>query len=141
LNFEDDCIFCRITSRRSPALIVYESTHFICFFPIKPDVYGHILIVSRNHYPDLEHSPPDIGSDLFATVRTLFDRCRKRIQATGFNLLAANGTSAGQSVDHLHFHFLPRLDNDGLDAWPVFPSISPNLTELFELLSGQDGDA
>ena len=30
----------------------------------------------------------------------------------------ASGESAGQSVNHIHFHLIPRKENDNIDAWP-----------------------
>jgi histidine triad (HIT) family protein len=101
----NDCIFCRIASKQSSARIVFETQNFVCFFPITPDVYGHTLIVSKDHYSDLRDCPTELGTDLFATVQMLFERYKERIAATGFNLLNGNGKSAEQSIDHLHFHF------------------------------------
>ncbi|MBB3571572.1 HIT family protein [Rhizobium sp. BK491] len=136
MTHDSDCIFCRIANGQSSARIVYETERFVCFFPISPDVYGHTLIVSRDHYSDLRNCPTELGTDLIATVQMLFERYRERIAATGFNLLNANGKSAEQSIDHLHFHFFPRFPEDGLNAWPVMPKIEPDLDKLFRLLSG-----
>ena len=38
--------------------------------------------------------------------------------ATGLNIYQNNGRSAGQEVDHLHWHLIPRFDGDGLKCWP-----------------------
>ena len=73
---------------------------------------------------------------IFDAAQTLFKLYRDRFGATGFNLLNANGQSAGQSVNHLHFHFLPRFADDGLNAWPDFPVIEPDLDDWFERLTG-----
>lgn len=37
--------------------------------------------------------------------------------ATGINVLNASGKSAQQSVFHIHFHIVPRFDNDKKDLW------------------------
>ena len=37
---------------------------------------------------------------------------------TGINILNASGKDAEQSVFHLHFHILPRFENDGHKIWP-----------------------
>ncbi|MGM4986492.1 HIT family protein [Rhizobium sp. 11_C7_N12_5] len=136
MRLHNDCIFCRISGKQSPAYVVHESPNFICFFPIKPDVYGHTLIASKAHYRDLRDCPPELGQDFFGSVQFMFMLYGERLGATGFNLLNANGKSAEQSIDHLHFHFLPRFAEDGLNAWPVLPPIETDLSKLFKILEG-----
>ncbi|WP_165790944.1 HIT family protein [Pleomorphomonas carboxyditropha] len=135
-----DCIFCRIASKRSRAYIVDESENFICFFPEKPDLYGHTLIASKKHYKDIRDAPPELGSELFKAAQKLFNRYSDRLGATGFNLLSANGKAAEQSIDHLHFHFFPRFSNDGLTTWPQLPPFEPNLNALFRLVNAGEND-
>lgn len=43
---------------------------------------------------------------------------RASLGADGVNILNASGRGSQQSVPHLHFHVVPRWDDDGLDAWP-----------------------
>ena len=38
--------------------------------------------------------------------------------ADGVNLGQNNKKAAGQLVDHIHFHLIPRFNNDGLKHWP-----------------------
>lgn len=47
------CIFCDIVSRQSPADIVWENDDVVCFFPRKPEAYGHCLIVPRRHFDNI----------------------------------------------------------------------------------------
>ena len=74
MKLKSDCIFCRIIGRQSPAYIVLESDHFICFFPLKPDVHGHTLIVSKEHYHDIRDCPAELGTDLLLIVQSLSKR-------------------------------------------------------------------
>lgn len=133
-----DCVFCRIARKRAQARIVYECDDFICFFPTKPDLYGHTLITSKRHYIDLRSCPPELGAGLLKTAQNLFSLYSRKLGSTGFNLLHASGKSAEQSVEHLHFHFLPRYSNDGLTAWPQLPPFDTDLDALVRLLTAED---
>ena len=43
------------------------------------------------------------------------------MEADGYNILCNNGKAAGQLVDHVHFHVIPRKKDDGVFAhWPAY---------------------
>ncbi|GAG41338.1 unnamed protein product, partial [marine sediment metagenome] len=56
----DNCKFCQIINRKIPSWIVCENEKVICFLPKKLEVYGHTLIVPKQHYTDLYDIPEDI---------------------------------------------------------------------------------
>nr|WP_255533734.1 HIT family protein [Reinekea sp. G2M2-21] len=58
-------------------------------------------------------------ADVMAFVQYVYSEVSSQYGFTGFNILNATGVSAQQSIDHLHFHILPRREGDGIDAWPV----------------------
>jgi len=41
----------------------------------------------------------------------------KAVGADSFNLGLNNGKNAGQLVQHVHFHIMPRFENDGYKLW------------------------
>ncbi len=40
------------------------------------------------------------------------------LKPDGFNVITNNGTAAGQSVFHFHFHIIPRFTNDSFSFRP-----------------------
>jgi histidine triad (HIT) family protein len=126
----DGCVFCAIVEGREAARVVFETPEVICIFPLTPEVPGHTLIVSRTHYHDVMDAPTALGEAMFKAAQALATRYRSALGATGFNLLHASGSSAGQSVPHLHFHFMPRFEDDGISLWPQLPGSTVDLDEL-----------
>lgn len=47
---EENCIFCKIVSKKIPAHIVYEDASFIVFLDIHPLSPGHTLVIPKKHY-------------------------------------------------------------------------------------------
>lgn len=130
----EDCVFCQIINKQSPAWVVYEDEEVICFLPKKCEVYGHTLVVPKLHYASLYDIPEAILCELIKVVRKVTLAYKKRINATGMNVLHASGVDAQQSVPHFHFHLLPRFKDDQLNTWPSLPEVEVNKEELWQKL-------
>ncbi len=99
------CIFCKIIAKEIPSTIIKENQAAIAIRDISPKAPTHFLIIPKVHIESIIH----IGDDqlpLVAQTLALARDIAAELGIAGFNLIANNGTSAGQSVLHLHFHFL-----------------------------------
>lgn len=109
-----DCIFCKIIKHEIPAAIVREDGDVIAFMDIMPARKGHVLVVPKTHYNTIL----DIPGGKLAKVMDAVQRCARAVKsgckAEGFNILQYNGSVSGQVVNHLHFHIIPRVPDDGL---------------------------
>lgn len=114
--------------------MVLWSDAVLCFFPLRPNLLGHTLIVSRDHYEHAGDCPASLGTSVLAAAQQLARHYETVLGATGFNLLNASGPDAEQSVPHLHFHFFPRIRGDGLTSWPPLPPFDTDLDALLERL-------
>ncbi len=45
-----DCVFCRIVRGEAPAWKVYEDDEFVVILDKYPASYGHLLVVSKEHF-------------------------------------------------------------------------------------------
>jgi histidine triad (HIT) family protein len=111
---DPDCLFCKIVAGELPGQIVAEDERTVAFMDINPATRGHLLVVPRNHTPNLLEADPE---DLAATVRTaqrLAQRVTERLGADGVNLMNSCGPVAWQTVFHLHVHVIPRYADDPL---------------------------
>ncbi len=79
-------------------------------FPLNP---GHALLVPKRHVATLFDASADERAALFAAI----DSARAAIEAAhgspdGYNIGINLGAAAGQTVDHLHLHVIPRHAGD-----------------------------
>ncbi|MCB1255844.1 MAG: DUF3427 domain-containing protein [Microthrixaceae bacterium] len=77
-----------------------------------PVTEGHALVISRREIPTWWDAAPDEQADLMALVdqvRTILD---ERYAPDGYNVGFNAGSAAGQTVDHLHIHMIPRHHGD-----------------------------
>jgi len=111
---DPDCIFCKIIAGEIPSSRIYEDEMVLAFMDVNPLAGGHVLVIPKGHYP----RATDIDAESMAAVGAVLPRLSRAVMAAtgadGFNLYQTNGRCAGQSVDHVHVHIIPRMPGDGL---------------------------
>lgn len=113
-----DCVFCKIAKGEIPCQKIYEDSGFIAFLDIAPINYGHILVWPRQHYKNFFETPEEILADLIKVSKKIAKAMCRALNTDSFNLGLNTNRAAGQLVDHLHFHLIPRFEGDGLKHWP-----------------------
>lgn len=101
-----DDIFCRIVKGEIPAKKVYEDKHILVIEDIAPKAKIHLLIFPKRHIASLanqKESDP-ITREVFATAEILSRKFK--VNKSGYRVLVNHGADAGQSINHIHFHFL-----------------------------------
>ena len=78
-------------------------------YPVNP---GHALVVSRRQITDWWEATTEERADLMALVDEVRAQIAERHKPDGFNLGFNAGTAAGQTIDHLHIHVIPRYVGD-----------------------------
>jgi histidine triad (HIT) family protein len=107
-------IFDKILDGEIPCHRLYEDEHVLAFLDIGPLSLGHSLVIPKERVAQL-HELSDASAA--ALGRVLPRLCRALVEATGadaYNVLQNNGRGAGQIVDHVHFHLIPRIGDQGL---------------------------
>ncbi|MFH1894001.1 MAG: HIT domain-containing protein [Candidatus Zixiibacteriota bacterium] len=102
------CVFCDIVAGIEEADIFHEDDDVIVFRDHFPRAPTHLLICPKKHYTDLMDAPPEIMPKMHEAVQLV---ARKLGADTGgFRLIVNNGSTAGQIVFHLHYHFLTHCE-------------------------------
>lgn len=102
-----NCIFCKIINKQIPSQIVAENNDLLVIKDIAPKASTHYLIMPKLHVSDLmglDQANLHIGGQVIQMAQALAQQLPN--QPAAFRLISNNGAGAGQSVFHLHFHFL-----------------------------------
>ncbi|MGV0741012.1 HIT family protein [Mycolicibacterium sp. XJ870] len=78
-------------------------------YPVSP---GHALVVSRRLITNWWEATPGERADIFDLVDIVRDKIAEMHGPDGFNVGFNEGSAAGQTVDHLHIHVIPRFAGD-----------------------------
>lgn len=109
-----NCVFCRIAAGTVPSRRVYESPCAVAFLDVAPLADGHTLLIPKSHFVTLDELTTEQVGGLLRDLPRLAMAILRATGAEGYNLLQNNGRAAGQVVEHVHFHIIPRFANDGL---------------------------
>jgi histidine triad (HIT) family protein len=107
-----ECLFCKIVSGSIPVKLVGEGPGFMAFLDIHPRSSGHTLVIPKKHYENILDIPSREAGDFFQDVRAVVELLNRTIRPDGFTIGINHNLAAGQEVDHLHVHIIPRFKND-----------------------------
>lgn len=104
---DSDCLFCKIVTGEIKADIVAESDIGIAFRDVNPQAPVHVLVIPRDHLPNLA-AVADAGDvDIAQLVRLAAEVAEQEgIAQEGYRLVANTGANAHQTVFHAHLHVL-----------------------------------
>jgi histidine triad (HIT) family protein len=111
------CIFCKIVRGEVPSARVLETDQALVFLDINPLNPGHALIVPRAHHAHLGELPDDLAAQVGSLLPRVCQAVKAATGADGINVVVNIGAAAGQTIDHCHWHVIPRFANDHLH-WP-----------------------
>ncbi|HOY55850.1 MAG TPA: HIT family protein [bacterium] len=109
-----DCLFCNIVVGKIPAYKVYEDDIFLAFLDVHPSSFGHTMVVPKKHVSTMFDLKTDELGELYKKVCEIALAIKNsEIKATGFNIGVNHWKTAGQEIEHLHVHIIPRFEGDG----------------------------
>lgn len=100
------CIFCKIINNEISAKIVAESDHVLCIKDLYPKASIHYLLIPKMHIPSVHEIPlahQMILVDLLCMIQKIQQIDSSHAQ---YRLITNNGLAAGQTIFHMHIHFL-----------------------------------
>jgi histidine triad (HIT) family protein len=116
-----ECLFCKMVAGRIPVTKIYEDDVVLSFLDIRPISDGHTLVVPKQHFEMLHECPAEQMGLIASRISRIAKAVVDAMDCEGYNLLNNNGRSAGQLIEHLHFHIIPRNAGDGLfERWPSY---------------------
>ncbi len=104
---EDNCIFCAIANKKSPATLEYEDEEIVAFRDVNPKAKVHILIVPKKHISSitkLQDGDEKLMGKMIMVAKKLAEK--KGIADDGYRLVFNAGKHSGQVVEHIHLHLM-----------------------------------
>uniref|UniRef100_A9A6M3 Histidine triad (HIT) protein n=1 Tax=Methanococcus maripaludis (strain C6 / ATCC BAA-1332) TaxID=444158 RepID=A9A6M3_METM6 len=125
------CIFCDIVKGDIPSRIIYEDDKFLAFMDAFPRAVGHTLVIPKEHYETFDELPKELACEMIAAIHEIVKKLEK-LEMDGYNLLNNNKQVSGQEVPHVHFHIIPRYENEGYPVYVLKDPINVDLDSIYD---------
>jgi histidine triad (HIT) family protein len=130
-SIDPHCVFCKIGNGDIPCASIVETDRAVAFLDINPVNKGHVLIIPRMHCGSLSELPESVAAHLGSLMPSLCASVKAATGAEGFNVILNSGRAAGQTVDHCHFHVIPRFSDDAVNwPWPHDVYVGDELEQM-----------
>jgi histidine triad (HIT) family protein len=106
MKMQEGCVFCAIINGSIPAKIIQNTDTIVVIEDIAPKAPIHYLIIPKKHIHDVSTMAPDdakVVGEMFIVAQQL---AHQLSGSQSFRLVCNNGPEAGQTIFHLHVHFL-----------------------------------
>lgn len=126
-----DCIFCNRDNITTD--FVYEDDLVMAFMDMDPINEGHVLLVPKEHFLDVDEIPFGVLSHLMSISQKIVSALKEVYRPDGYSIMQNGG--AFNDIGHYHLHIFPRYTGDGFgwtygsDAKEVNSEIAERIRE------------
>lgn len=103
-----DCIFCNFDNLN----ILATNNLFFVKMDDNPVSPGHALIIPKKHLISFFDMETDELNNLFELIKETKKILNEKFKPDGYNIGVNQGKAAGQTLEHLHIHLIPRYKDD-----------------------------
>ncbi|KCZ51627.1 HIT family protein [Hyphomonas pacifica] len=113
--YDPDNIFAKMLRGEIPCVKVYEDDVALAFMDVFPQSEGHTLVIPKDvEARNFLEMPSDKLGEYMRRVQTVAKAVEQGLSPDGLVVTQFNGSAAGQTVFHLHFHIIPRWEGKDL---------------------------
>ena len=129
-------IFSRIIEGEIPCFKVFENDYVYSFLDINPVSHGHVLVIPKEPARFLHELSPESSSELGRALSIISKAITEVTGVTNYNIIQNNGSQAGQTIFHVHFHIIPKYSESTHSfAWKTMEIDKKEALELAQKIS------
>lgn len=115
-----ETVFTKIVAGQIPCHRLYEDDKVLAFLDVEPLSEGHALVIPKHPFRTLDEVDDATASALGVALTRVARALKGVTGCQAYNVLQNNESLAHQAVFHVHFHIIPKRDEDeGLGIeWP-----------------------
>ena len=140
MDYDPQNPFARILRGELPSIKVYEDEATLAIMDIMPQAPGHVLVLPKEAAVELFGLSDEAAAACIRTTRKLAAAVKAAMGAPGIMVAQFNGSAAGQTVPHVHFHIVPREQAAALRPHAAVPADDAELRAIAARIVAALGD-
>jgi histidine triad (HIT) family protein len=138
---ENQCFGCKLANNMIDTNIVYENDFVTCILDIAPFNEGHILILPKQHYHDVDDLDDITANEIMKASVVLTRLLKEQFKPDGITIIQNGGKF--NDLTHYHMHVFPRYESDGfgwvepLDTTNAKERLTETREKLIKLINQQ----
>jgi histidine triad (HIT) family protein len=130
MNYDSQNPFARILRGELPSIRLYEDDATIAIMDIMPQAEGHVLILPKEPAAEIFELSAESAAACIRTTQRVATAVKAALNPPGIMIAQFNGSAAGQTVPHVHFHVIPRRAGEQLRPHAAVPADPDHLRDI-----------
>ena len=126
------CPFCDKSVQSS---VFLSRGNFMAIYNIAPVLPGHSLVIPKTHLTSILELNNEESFEFFNTARKTIHILMKAFNTDAFDWSIQEKPEAGQTIEHLHLHLVPRMKGDLKHPGDWYPLIHHNDDEIIDSIN------
>ncbi|CAN7559730.1 HIT domain-containing protein [Massilia sp. LjRoot122] len=122
MDYDSNNPFAKILRGELPCVKVYEDAHTLAIMDIMPQAPGHVLVLPKEPAVELFGLSDEAAAACIRSTKKVAAAVKAAMGTPGIMVAQFNGSAAGQTVPHVHFHIVPREQAAALKPHATVPA-------------------
>lgn len=111
-----------------------ETANFRAIYNIAPILPGHCLIIPCMHISSFLDIPDSLMTEMIVFSRKVIKALTIAFNTSSYDWTIQEGTAAGQTVEHMHIHIIPRKTDDLPNPGDWYPNLLNQSDKMLDSL-------
>ncbi|MFO7658051.1 MAG: HIT family protein [Bacteroidales bacterium] len=129
---EVPCPFCLPVAKDTAFM---ESAGFFAIYNIAPVLPGHTLVIPKKHFDSIMQLSDNELNEFVAFCRSVTRILGNVFNTNSFDWTLQEKPETGQTIEHLHFHIIPRQKGDLPEPGDWYPKLLENNEKMIDSLN------
>lgn len=106
---QSKCLGCNLANKNVPVHVIYEDNYVTCMLDHDPFNRGHMMILPKEHFEDVDDLTDDVASAVMQAAKLLSKAVKKLYEPDGITICQNGGIFS--ELTHFHMHVVPRYQS------------------------------